>query len=470
MAICRGAYDYLRNDCKAIVSWSGSRIDLPANLPVSSREVVSPFRYHYYFNSVTSGYSSPYWDWNRWEREIDWMALHGLDMPLIPGAHEAILYRIFLNVGLTEEEALSYFSGPAHFPWNRMGNIGGWDGPPPVSFFQKQIDLTHKMLDRMKALDMSPIIPAFAGFVPKEIKRLYPEEELRQLGWGGFDEKVHILLPTSELFTKLGKMYIQEWEKEFGIGRFYLADSFNEMDVPLSDDPQQALQDLADFGQAVYRPIAEANPEAVWVMQGWTFPYHRDKNGKLFWTPERLNAMMSTIPDDKLLILDMANEYNALFWKIDYSWKMYEGFFGKQWIYSFIPNMGGKVPLNGDLDFYAKAPEEALTFQKKKNLVGFGFAPEGIENNEIIYELLSDWGWRDHAIDLDSWIGTYCEARYGSYPDCMKKSFDLLRKSSFGTFTDHPRFAYQFRPGSGQATVHASTDFDRAVRLVFIMF
>ncbi len=24
----------------------------------------------------------PYWDWERWEKEIDWMAVHGINMPL----------------------------------------------------------------------------------------------------------------------------------------------------------------------------------------------------------------------------------------------------------------------------------------------------------------------------------------------------------------------------------------------------
>lgn len=465
IALTRGAYDYLKNATHSIISWSGNNINIPDTLPDYKNEVQSPFKYRYYLNVVTHGYTTPYWDWERWEKEIDWMAMHGMNMPLIAGAHEAILLRTFKKLGLTEEEALDYFSGPAHFPWNRMGNIGSWDGPPPVSFFDKQIELAHLMQDRMKALEMHPIVHAFAGFVPKGLQRLYPDEELRELGWGGFEEKVQILSPKSELFAKIGKMYIKEWEKEFGKGEFYLADSFNEMDVPISDDPELAKQELASYGEVVYKPIVEANPDAVWVMQGWTFPYHRDKNGKLFWTPERLEAMMSNIPDDKLLILDMANEYNALFWNIDYSWKMYPGFFGKQWIYSFIPNMGGKVPLNGVLDFYAKAPEEALNYKEKQNLIGFGFAPEGIENNEIIYELLTDWGWRKSAIDLDSWIADYCTARYGDYPEDMRSAYDLLRKSALGTFTDHPRFQYQFRPGSGKATVHKSEDFDAAVKL-----
>ena len=465
-ALCRGAYDYLRNSCQSIISWSGNKINIPKQLPEVYKTVSSPFKYRYYMNTVTHGYTTPYWDWNRWEKELDWMAIHGMNMPLIAGAHEAILYRVFKKIGLTDNEILDYFSGPAHFPWNRMGNIGGWDGPPPASFFKKQIDLNHKMLNRMHELEMEPIVHAFAGFVPNGISRIYPDEKVRELGWGGFEEKVHILSPESNLFVKIGKMYIEEWEKEFGKNKFYLADSFNEMDVPLNDNPEMAKQELAAYGEVVYKPIKEANPDAVWVMQGWTFPYHRDKTGKLFWTPERLKAMMSKVPDDKLLILDMANEYNALFWKIDYSWEMYEGFFGKQWIYSFIPNMGGKVPLNGDLNFYATAPKEALQYSKKGNLIGFGFAPEGIENNEVIYELLTDWGWRTEEINLDSWLEMYCKARYGGFPPKMKKSWDLLRKSCFGTFTDHPRFRYQFRPGKkGSGTVHQSEDFTKAVKL-----
>ena len=464
-ALCRGVYDYLRNATHSIISWSGNRINIPENLPEYSTSVQTPFKYRFYLGTVTHGYTTPYWDWHRWEREIDWMAMHGLNMPLIAGAHEAILLRTFKKLGLTESEALEYFSGPAHFPWNRMGNIGSWDGPPPVSFFDKQIALAHKMQDRMEELGMHPIVHAFAGFVPKALQRIYPDEELRELGWGGFEEKVQILSPKSELFKKIGILYIEEWEKEFGKGKFYLADSFNEMDVPLSDDPEIAKEELASYGKAVYEPIAEANPDAVWVMQGWTFPYHRDKEGKLFWTPERLAAMMSEIPDDKLLILDLANEYNALFWKMDYSWELYKGFFGKQWVYSFIPNMGGKVPLNGVLDFYAQAPEKAINFKEKGNLVGFGFAPEGIENNEMIYELLAEWGWRDAKIDLDQWIRDYCKDRYGAYPQEIKEAYHLLRKSALGSFTDHPRFKYQFRPGSGHASVHKSEEFEKAVEL-----
>lgn len=476
VALCRGAYDYLKNATNSIVSWSGNNIQIPDTVPAYSNNVVSPYYYKYYMNVVTHGYTTPYWDWARWEKEIDWMALHGINMPLIGGAHEAILERVFRNIGLNDGEIAEYFSGPAHLPWNRMGNLTGWDGNFPKSYYKKQIELNHKILKRLKELGMHPIIPAFAGFVPKGIKRVYPNEKLRDLGWGGgLDRKynAHILEPGSELFVEIGKMYIKEWEKEFGKAELYLADSFNEMDVPLSEDSVVAAKELAGFGESVYRSIKEANPDAKWVMQGWTFPFHKDKNGDIFWTPYRLNALMSSVPDDKLIVLDLANEYNKLWWKLDPSWKIYEGFFGKGWIYSFIPNMGGKVPLNGVLDLYASMPSEALQYKNKKNLVGFGFAPEGIENNEIIYELLSDIAWTDKPIDLNVWIPQYCKQRYGAFPKSMKEAFIYLNKSCYGSFGPHPRHRYQFHPNINfeslvpdfQNEVHSSEDFRNGVEL-----
>ena len=474
LALCRGAYDYLKNACHSIVSWSGKRIEIPVTLPDYSAKVETPYQYRYYMNVVTHGYTTVYWDWNRWEKEIDWMALHGMNMPLLGGAHEAILYRVFKNLGLTDEEMNTYFTGPAYLPWNRMGNITGWNGSLNQKYFAKQVELNHKILNRLKELGMHPIVPAFAGFVPEGLKRLYPGQDIRDVAFGGgFSNKYsgHILAPNNDLFKKIGKLYIQEWEKEFGKNKFYLADSFNEMSVPLSSDSILAAKELAGFGESVFSGIHEGNPDAIWVMQGWTFPFHKDVKGNLFWTPQRLKALISSVPDDQLLILDMANEYNRLWWKIDPSWKMYDGFFGKKWIYSFIPNMGGKVPLNARLDLYASMPAEALNYPNKKNLVGFGFAPEGIENNEIVYELLSDIGWTSKVINLESWIDGYCRQRYGAYPERMKEAFHYLLKSCYGSFTDHPRFRYQLYPNLDykaqpfdfQSDVHSSIDFQKGV-------
>lgn len=270
------------------------------------------------------------------------------------------------------------------------------------------------------------------------------------------------------MFEKIGKLYIELWEQEFGKNEFYLADSFNEMDVPKMDSEALLLAELQGYGDKVYRSIKAANPDATWVMQGWTFPYHKDENRERFWTAQRLHALVSKVPDDKLLILDLANEYNKLWWKIDPSWKLYDGFFNKKWIYSFIPNMGGKTPLNGVLDIYASIPIDALTFKDKGNLVGYGIAPEGIENNEMLYELTLDMAWTKNKIDVKKWQKQYAIARYGEAPKSLLSAYNYLNKSAYGSFVDHPIHRFQLRPYKkpegveDHATVHESQDFVNA--------
>jgi alpha-N-acetylglucosaminidase len=49
----------------------------PQRLPALSKPLAmqSPVKYRYYLNVCTHSYSSVWWQWDRWEQEIDWMVL-----------------------------------------------------------------------------------------------------------------------------------------------------------------------------------------------------------------------------------------------------------------------------------------------------------------------------------------------------------------------------------------------------------
>ncbi len=461
VALCRAFYEYVRSTGSGINSWSGNRLELPETLADAALTAkTSPFRHHYYFNVVTYGYTMCYWDWERWEQEIDWMALHGIDMPLALVANEAISARVWKKLGLTEEEISDYFVGPAHLPWMRMGNISGLDSPMPRQWHEGQVALQHKILDRMRALGMSPICPGFAGFVPKEMARLYPDMELLETSWSGGAFHNWMVSPEDPRFAEIGRLFIEEWEKEFGKCGYYIADSFNEMDIPFppKGSPER-YELLADYGEKVYDAIRYGDPDAVWVMQGWMFGYQRD-----IWDPETLAALLSRVPDDKMLLLDLAADYNKCFWETEYNWEFYKGFSGKKWVYSVIPNMGGKTAMTGELEFYANGRLDAMRSPNRGDLEAFGFAPEGIENNEVIYELLSDAGWTADSLDLRQWLRNYTECRYGACPESMDRYWDGMLQSVYGSFTDHPRFNWQLRPGlSGRGTVNVNDAFKDGV-------
>ena len=302
VALCRGFYDFVKSNRAGLYSWSGCNIRFPQQLEDGTeKQVVSPFAHHYMFNVCTYGYSMPYWDWERWEKEIDWMALHGIDMPLALVGYEAIIARVWKKMGLTDEEINSYFVGPAHLPWMRMGNVSGIDGPLNEDWHRQQIALQHKILNRMKSLGMKPICPGFPGFIPEAFKRIYPNLHIIQTHWGGAFCN-WMISPQEELFSKIGTAFIREWEKEFGKNDYYLVDSFNEMDIPFpAKGSKERYELLASYGDKVYQSIRHGNPDAVWTMQGWMFGYQRH-----IWDYETLGALVSKAPDDKMLLLDLA--------------------------------------------------------------------------------------------------------------------------------------------------------------------
>lgn len=341
----------------------------------------------------------------------------------------------------------------------RMGNVSGIDGPLNPDWHAGQLALQHKILDRMRALGMKPICPGFPGFIPEAFRRIYPDLHIVETHWGGAFHN-WMISPTEPLFAKISEAFIKEWEKEFGKCDYYLVDSFNEMDIPFPEKGNPARYEMAaSYGEKVYSSIKRANKDAVWVMQGWMFGYQRH-----IWDYETLGALVSRVPDDKMLLLDLAVDYNKHFWHSEVNWEYYKGFYNKQWVYSVIPNMGGKTGMTGVLDFYANGHLEVLSSSNRGNLVAHGLAPEGIENNEVLYELVTDAGWSDHRMDVRDWLKQYSINRYGKAPAQLMKAWDYLLKSVYGTFTDHPRFNWQFRPGTVKnGSIYMNEDYFRGL-------
>ena len=463
-ALCYAFNKYLRNACGSMVTWGGQHLDIPSQWPDYNETSVSPYQFRYFLNVCTFGYTAPYWDWDRWSQELDWMALHGVNMPLASVASEAIARRVWVQLGLSEEEADAFFTGAAYLPWHRMGNINAFNGPLTKEWHDGQIELQHKILDRMRELGMEPVAPAFAGFVPPAFMDKHPEVKANQLEWGGFDKEFNacVLAPDSPYFCEIGKLFIQEWEKEFGKAKYWLSDSFNEMKLPVDKDDVQGKHELlAQYGEAICNSILAGDPDAVWVTQGWTFGYQHD-----FWDKESMKALLSRVPNDKLVIVDLGNDYPKWVWKTEQTWKVHEGFYGKQWIYSYVPNFGGKVLPTGDLDMYASGSVEALNSEWSSGLIGFGSAPEGLENNEVVYELLADMGWQAEKLDLDQWLEDYCQARYGYWDENVMAAWRLLHSSVYSSLYSYPRFTWQtVVPDQRRKSLHdIDDDFGRAVK------
>lgn len=84
VSIATGLNWYLKYHVGIHLSWNGMQAELPEVLPAVKQKErhETDMKYRYDFNYCTFSYTMAFWDWTRWEKEIDWMALHGINLPL----------------------------------------------------------------------------------------------------------------------------------------------------------------------------------------------------------------------------------------------------------------------------------------------------------------------------------------------------------------------------------------------------
>jgi len=435
---------YLKNYTHSDISWNGTNLNLPAHLPLVKIKVhkATPYTYRYYLNYCTFNYTMSWWDWERWEREIDWMALNGINMPLALTGQNSIWQRVYKSFGFTDNDLKSFFSGPAHFNWFWMGNLDGWGGPLPQSFMDNHEALQKKILQRERELGMMPVLPAFTGHVPPTFKSKFPNAKLKQTKWSGFPEDVYVLDPEDEMFDRIGKRFIEEEVKTFGTDHLYSADTFNENTPPVSDSVY-----LNNISNKVYQSMAAADPKATWVMQGWMFSYSAD-----FWKPTQIKALLNAVPNDKMIILDLYSESKPM-------WNKTEGYYGKPWIWCMLHNFGGNISLYGRMKNVAADPANALNSPAAGKMVGIGLTPEAIEQNPVMYALMLENVWRDKPIDLDAWLKDYVFRRYGKKSKDAETAWVILKNTVYdgGISSGGPESIITGRPTLAKSNKWANT-------------
>ncbi|XP_077315589.1 alpha-N-acetylglucosaminidase [Lithobates pipiens] len=424
VAAATGCYSYLKSYCGCHISWSGVQLRLPSSLPIvpSPITVTTPNRFRYYQNVCTSSYSFVWWDWARWEKEIDWMALNGINMPLAFTGQEVIWQKVYLSLGLTQKEVNEFFTGPAFLAWGRMGNIHSWGGPLSSNWMNKQYSLQLKILKRMRSLGMITVLPAFAGHIPSSLLRVFPKANVTRLGgWSNFNctySCSFVLDPEDPLFQMIGGLFMNRLIQEFGTDHVYNADTFNEM-TPTSSDPSY----LSAVSNAIFKSMVNVDPGAIWMLQGWLFV-----NNPTFWRPVQIKALLHGTPIGRIIVLDLFAETFPVY-------QYTESFYGQPFIWCMLHNFGGNHGLFGKVESINKGPFDALLFTNS-TMIGTGLTPEGIEQNDMIYELMNEIGWRSMPLNLTEWISDYSDRRYGQKHPYARAAWQLLLGSVYNCTQD----------------------------------
>ena len=411
--IASGVNWYLKYYAGIHLSWNQMQAKLPGVLPAVKQKErhETDLTLRYDFNYCTFSYSMAFWDWKRWEQEIDWMALHGVNLPLAIVGEECVWRNMLLKLGYSEEEIGKFIAGPAFLAWWEMNNLEGWGGPLPLSWYSRQEKLQKQILARMKQLGMHPVLPGYSGMVPHDAKARLGLNVADAGLWNGFQRPAN-LLPTDPRFAEIAKLYFDELTKLFGKADYYSMDPFHES----NDD---ASIDYAKAGEAMMQAMKRVNPKAVWVIQGWT------ENPR----PQMVDGMKA----GDLLVLDLFSECRPMF-GIPSIWKREEGYKQHHWLFCLLENFGANVGLHGRMDqlldnFYST--DYSLFTNHYSLRKGIGFTMEGSENNPVMFELMSELPWRPEKFKKEDWVRQYVKARYGVDDPLIERAWLLLARTIY---------------------------------------
>lgn len=416
-AMAVGLNYYLKEYCLTEVSWyADEAIELPDTLPVVAEIVSGDSRVanRFFLNYCTFGYSMPFWQWRDWERFIDWMALNGVNMPLAITGQEAIWYKVWTNLGLSDNEIRAYFTGPAHLPWHRMCNVDGWQGPLPKEWLEGQAALQKLIVDRERELSMRPVLPGFAGHVPAAFARRYPNAITTTVSrWGGFpdDCRCTYLSPADSLFAVIQKEYLTEQTHLYGTDHIYGIDPFNEVDPPTWNPDS-----LAMMSRKIFESVTSVDPDAVWLQMAWIL-----FNDAAHWTPEITKAYLQGVPQGRMMLLDYYCESTE-------EWKLFNSFYGQPYIWCYLGNFGGNSFLASPVNDVKKRLDDVYA-NGGPNYCGIGSTLEGLDVNPYMYEYVLEQAWR--LPDSHNSVRNIVDRRVGRKDAAAHRAWQLLTDSVF---------------------------------------
>ena len=413
---------YLREVANMTIGWKrggGSNVFIPSEWPKIGTTPLVQRRntpWSYMMNVCTHSYSLVWYTWKDWTYFLDWMSLSGINLFLAMTGQEEVQYKVFEALGVDDLSIRSWFNGPALLTWSRGQNEYGSNiaGPLPRSWMKGQYAMQKKILERSRSLGMSGQLPGFQGNVPIKLKEVLDDQNMtdNKKGTAWMDA-------LDPMYANITDRWMKQMVHDFGTDHWWQLDGyFNGGTAPwlLSENEENEVKleeleldlsnsvDLPDWrerGLQAYTGLNRTDPDAIWSFQGWAF---------VQWTTklqaESLKSFIDVTPVGKFNVIDMSvngdGEWkkwnNASFWSANFVWTTLHDFGGTDGMKGWLQHIN-EIPFN--------APEGSGVW-------GTGFTPEGINQNPVYYEFMSEVNFREEPVkDIPTRISQRSHRRYG---------------------------------------------------------
>jgi len=410
-ALLFGVNWYLKYIAHRQVSTNGDRLgDEALPPPDETIERAARYPWRYALNQNTDGYTMPYWDWPRWEREIDLYALSGINAMVVERGMDSVLYQSFRDFGYSDRELRAWITQPAHQNWQLMGNLCCFDGPISRELMAKRAKSARQILAHLRELGITPVLPGFYGIVPADFTKKFPQAHVIAQGdWAGFT-RPGWLDPRDPMFAKIAASFYRHQRELFGDSPIYDLEIFQEGgssgDVPVREG-----------AHLVQAALEAAHPGAKWMM--------------LAWQGNPQPELLAGVDRDKLFIIDIDHD------KVARDDRMTD-FKGAPFLFGGIWAFGGRTTLGANIRNYT---ERLLRIAAANpNMIGTAVFAEGMDTNPFAFDLFTEMAWRDGEVDAAQWTANYVQRRYGAADAHALAAWKALRETAYSIAPDAVEF------------------------------
>ncbi|HOU10716.1 MAG TPA: alpha-N-acetylglucosaminidase TIM-barrel domain-containing protein [Clostridiales bacterium] len=399
---------YLKDCCGISFSLCGNRGQTVEQAPLPREKTVEVIKqkYRFFLDYPAYGNGACWWDWERWEREIDVMAVHGVNLPLSIVGSEAVLFYTLKDLGYSAQGAMSFLSGPAYFPRQLEGGFDSFLPLTDEKYIEARLSLGKKILARQQQLGMTPVMQGFTGQVPKTIIRLFPKSRIRHIpSQNGFPPTYHID-PSDPQFQKLGGKLLQKQLTLLGASHYYMTAPFRSGVTPGKNEHYRAA-----FAKALMRVYTTFDAQSVWVL-----PSDCADEGTL-----------KAVENGRLLVVGLDRDIRPEEGKAPYG--------GHAFVVSTLCSREGRTALAGDIARLC-ANEYEQVKNGCPNAAGTGLCPGSTQVNPVLTDIALEMLTKSGSIEPRDMFRRTALLRWGSREDCLVEALELLAETCYGKGID----------------------------------
>ncbi|WP_329237248.1 alpha-N-acetylglucosaminidase C-terminal domain-containing protein [Actinoallomurus sp. NBC_01490] len=435
---------YLRKVAHADVAIGGSQLDLPARLPLPSAPIEqdASVANRFALNDTNEGYAGAYLSWQEWERRIDVLALLGINQVLVYEGQEAVYQRAFQQFGYSAADMRAWIPEPAHQSWWLLQNMCCTGSPISQQLIDRRAALARRMIDRLRELGMTPVLPGYYGTVPTDFAQRNPGANTVPQGtWNGL-ERPDWLDPTGPEFGKVAAAFYQAQTQLYGATTMYKMDLLHEGGTAGSVP-------VGPASKAVQDALEAAHPGAIWVILGWQSNPRKET--------------LQAVDRSRMFIVDGLSEQPTV---TDRD----KDFLGTPYAFGTIWNFGGHQNFGAGLTVWN---EKFHAWQAKPGnaMNGIALMPEAIDNNPAAEAFFTEMAWETAPVDMDAWFAEYATARYGAADPHALAAWQIIERTAYswpaGKDTRHVTALFDDQPSltdTGTALQYDPAEFEKALR------